>query len=395
MRRFLTDGPILALMIAQTLIWAATFYSFPALVLEWQGEFGWSSAQTMGAFSLALAVQAISAPFLGRLIDKGRAPWSFPIGAIVAAAALIVLTQVQSLWVFYGVWAVLGITMGATLYDACFALVTRARDADARPAITAITLVAGFASTLAYPLTAIVSEAFDWQAAVWVLVALVVFGNLPLSFYAARRLEAEVTPNDPRSRAAPSTSMKDIRLRDRPEFLPLAIGLGLSALATAIVTSHLLPLMAALGVVAATAILAASIIGPSQVAGRILLTVFARSMPALPLTMMAVLGMGAAAAVLGGVTWVGVLVFGFAVLHGMCYGLMSILRPVVIRDILGQRDFGAIQGAVVRPSLIAFAIAPYVAALVADMAGYGAVLALCVAVQILAAICLWRVPRVP
>lgn len=391
MMRALPDGPILAMMIGQTVIWAAIFYSFPALVLHWQADFGWSSAQVMAAFSLALAIQALSAPRLGRLIDDGLAPWSFPIGAIVSAAALMVLATLNCLPVFYAVWAVLGLMMGLTLYDACFALVTRARGAGARGAITAITLMAGFASTLAYPLTAFVTDLAGWRAAVWVLVCLVLVVNLPLAVYASRALERQARTGDPVQISA-GQALKPAAPTGR-SFWFLTGGFALSSLGAAIVVSHLLPLLAALGVVAAAAIGAAALIGPSQVAGRIVMTLFARHMPALRLTVLALLGMAVAAGLLGLVPALALVVFAFAVLHGMAFGVISILRPVCIREVLGQANFGAIQGAVVRPSLVAFAIAPYLAAWVADLAGYGAVLVLCIVAQLTGAILIARVPK--
>jgi MFS family permease len=185
------DPPILAFMLSQTLIWAAIFYSFPALVLHWQAEFDWSATATMGAFSLALAVQGLAAPHMGRLIDRGAAPRTMSLGAAGALAGLAALTQVAALWQFYAVWAWLGLMMAATLYDAAFSVVTRARGARARANITAITLAAGFASTLAYPLTAAVTAAGGWRMAVWVLAALVLALVLPLHRLAAARLEAE------------------------------------------------------------------------------------------------------------------------------------------------------------------------------------------------------------
>jgi MFS family permease len=390
MTRPWADPPILAMMIGQTIIWACTFYSFPALVLHWQRDFGWTSSQVMGAFSLALFIQALAAPSMGHLIDKGRAPLTFPVGALVAAGALIGLTQVTTLPAFYALWAVLGLTMGLTLYDACFALVTRARGADARRAITAITLVAGFASTLSYPLLNAVAAAAGWRSAVWTAVGLVLLINLPLATFGARRLEAEVTvPASPAEKRATRAVSRGIASREG--FLPLAIGFGLSALGTAIIISHLLPLLASLGVASTAAVLTASMIGPSQVAGRIAMTVFAPRVAAQKMMLVSILGTGVAAAVLLVTGLVESSIYLFAVLHGMSFGLVSILRPVVIRETLGSIGFGAVQGAVVRPSLLAFAAAPYIGALVADAAGYVAVLALCIAAQIAGALLMTRV----
>jgi len=391
MSRLLSDPPILAMMIGQTVIWACTFYSFPALVLHWQDDFGWSSSQVMGAFSLALFIQAMTAPALGRLLDRGLGPFTFPIGALVAAGCLIGLTQVSTLPAFYAMWAVLGVTMGMTLYDACFALVTRARGPDARPAITAITLMAGFASTLSYPLLNAIAAADGWRSAAWTAAGLVLVVNLPLARFGAQRLEREAS-NEPTERHAAQIHRNDpCKPIQKPGFIPLSAGFGLSALGTAIVVSHLLPMLAALGVTTAAAVLTASLIGPAQVAGRVAMTVFAPRSSALRMILVSILGTALAATVLLATQLFEGGIYIFALLHGMSFGLVSILRPVVIRETLGAVGFGAIQGAVIRPSLLAFAAAPYVGALIADAAGYRAVLILCVVTQIAGALLILRV----
>ncbi|MEQ8366361.1 MAG: MFS transporter, partial [Roseicyclus sp.] len=263
------DRPVVAFMVAQTVIWASIFYSFPALVLRWQAEFGWTTTTIMGAFSLAIAMQGLAAPAFGRLIDRGSAPLSFPLGALAGAACLIAMTQVTGPVGFYGVWATMGMAMGLTLYDPCFSLVTRARGPRARHAITAITLAAGFASTLAYPLTAIVSDLAGWRAALWTLAGLVLVVNLPLARFAAVKLEQEVADQAAMTPDAPATDGP--APNQLPGFWWLAMGFALAALRTGIVMSHLFPMMAALGVTGSMAVLAGSMIGPSQVAGRVLL----------------------------------------------------------------------------------------------------------------------------
>jgi hypothetical protein len=129
------------------------------------------------------------------------------------------------------------------------------------------------------------------------------------------------------------------------------------------------------------------------VAGRILLGLAGTTRPGRGLAVTALAGMGGAAALLAGVPVLPGLVVAFALVHGACYGAMSILRPVVIRETLGSDRFGATQGAIVRPALIAFAAAPLLAALLAERLGYGAVVALCVAAQGAGALLLARLPR--
>jgi MFS family permease len=387
------DGPVLAFMVAETVIWAAIFYSFPALVLHWQGEFGWSATAALGAFSLALGLQGLAAPWVGRAIDLGWAPRGFLLGNLGALTGLVALTQVSTLWAFYAVWAWLGLMMGFTLYDACFSIVTRARGAQARAAITAITLAAGFASTLAYPLTAAVTAAAGWRVAVWVLAALVLTLVLPLATYAAHRLEREARQCTPPTRGEHGTPR--IRVSARIGFWPLAGGFALTSLGVGIILSNLMPLMTSLGVPDGLAILAASTIGPAQVAGRVLLILSGARVAAQRVVLGAFLMLAAAAIIMGAAAALPALVLVFAVAQGVGNGVISILRPVVTREVMGEAGFGESAGAVARLSLFAFALAPGLGAVLADLLGYGAVIAICVATPLAGAALLGRLRPAP
>jgi predicted MFS family arabinose efflux permease len=280
--------------------------------------------------------------------------------------------------------------MGFTLYDATFSVVTRARGPHARAAITAITLAAGFASTLAYPLTAIMIESGGWRAAVWVLAGLVLALVLPLLWLGAKRLEVEAVARNPKPTEKPAITPG--RIMRRPGFWPLAGGFALTALGSAILLAHLLPLLAALGVPTGLAILAASTIGPAQVAARVLLMLAGARVSAWQVSLGSFMLLSFAALAIGAAAALPVLALVFAVAQGMGNGVISILRPVVTREVMGEAGFGESAGAVSRLSLFAFAAAPGLGAVLADAAGYGAVITLCVIAPLLGALMLRRLP---
>ncbi|MBO6604295.1 MAG: MFS transporter [Roseicyclus sp.] len=389
--RLIRDPAILALMGMQVTVWAGLFYSFPALVLHWQAEFGWSTAEIMGAFTISIAVYALGAPLFGRLIDRGAAPISMPLGAAIGAGLLVALAFADTLLAFYLIWAAIGATMGLTLYEACFAIVTRARGADARRAITAITLVGGFASTLAYPLTHWLAGIGGWRTAICAMAALVVLVAAPLARLAARKLEAQARAHALPTDTAPSPPRPFVL--HVPGYWAIAGGFALAALTSGIVLSHLLPIMAAQGVSDDMAILAAAAIGPAQVAGRMVMMAVDTRISALRIAQIAMATLALGAVMMAAACWVAALVLAFGVLQGAGYGVVGIMRPVVTRDILGQRDFGAVSGAVSLPSLFLFALAPFLGAVLFDLAGYGPVLLLCMAAPVAGAILLQTLDR--
>ena len=180
---------VVPLALAQTILWAVLYYSFPALLPEWERDFGWSKTEISGAFTAALIVTALLAPLAGRLIDRGAARLIHPGGALLGAAMLVALSQVTELWQFYAVWIGIGLAMSVSLYEACFAIITLTVGARARVAITTVTLFAGFAGTLAFPSAYYLSAWLGWRGAVLGFAAIAAGLVVPLMLLGLRWLE--------------------------------------------------------------------------------------------------------------------------------------------------------------------------------------------------------------
>lgn len=393
MRQVIRDRPVLALMGMQIVVWAALFYSFPAMALHWESGFGWPLPQIMPAFTLAIGIYALSAPVFGRLIDRGLGPRTLPLGTALGAGCLALVPMAPGLPAFYFLWSLIGVAMGLCLYEPVFALLTRARGARARQAITAVTLVAGFAGSVAYPLSATLTAMLGRAGTLWVMAGLVVCLAGPLAAFAARRLEAEAQGR-PETAAAPVTDAIPLRtMLRRPGYLPLAAGFAMAALATGIVLSLFLPILDAQGVPDRVAILAATLVGPAQVAGRLgMMAVWGR-IAAIRLAQIAMLVLAAGGiALIAAGYWVAFAGL-FALLQGAGYGVVGIMRSVVTRDVLGERGFGQIAGLVSAPALFLFALAPGIGGWLAATAGWNAVLALAVIAPLLGAVALTRIRR--
>jgi len=369
---------VMPLAIAQTIVWATLYYSFPALLPEWERDLGWSKTEISGAFTAALLVAAVLAPMAGRLIDHGAARLIHPGGALLGALMLVALSQVTELWQFYAVWIGLGLAMSVSLYETCFAIITVTVGSRARIAITTVTLFAGFAGTVAFPSAHYLTELFGWRVAVLFFAGAVALLGIPMMLLGLRLLErhrvpeevAEETPGDVAARAA---------VTRRPAFWLLGFAFGTIGLVHGLVLSHLLPILADRGIGAATAVLVASMIGPMQVLGRVVMVATERRVTTFGVAMACYLGMavGCAALLMAGVApW---LVVVFVVLHGAGYGTASIVRPVLTAEVLGRRRFGVISGMLAIPFMGGFAIGPTAAALLWEAGGYDLVVGLAVA----------------
>ena len=378
MRRAWGDPVVLALSLSQLVISAGLYYLFPALVLFWQLEFGWSLPQIMGAFSTALIIQGLTAKAIGRLLDRGLGPWLMAAGGVLAALGLVALTCVESLAALYLVWALLGLAMGLTLYDAVFALIIRSRGALAMASIAVVTLVAGLASSLAFVIMASIGDHYGWRAAVWLMSGAIIVIHVPLVLAATLRLAQDVAevPKIPDSPARPQASSG---------FWPLTLAMTFSAMALGMVISHVVPLLTWTGLPPHVALTVAAMIGVAQIVGRLLVVLVGTDWDRRVLVSACLIGLAVALLALMLAPRVSALVLVFACLHGACYGISSALRPMLIRDVLGQRGFGSAQSAVLAPAFVAFGLAPLLAATVVSWAGYLALIFLCICVQIVSA----------
>ncbi len=367
------------LAIGQTMIWAAIFYLFPALLPVWEHETGWSKPELTGAFTLALLVAAVASPAMGRFIDNGRGKGFMLGGAVVAALALVALSQVTSLWQFYMVWFVLGLCMAASLYEPCFALLVRHLGNDAKNAITRVTLVAGLAGTVSYPTAALLAASIGWRNAVIVFAGLICALTLPSTWIGLRKLSA-IVPDWEANEARPGSNQVG-----RGPFWPLAIAFTLIALNHGMIITHLLPLLAERGVMTASAVLAASLIGPMQVTGRIVMLLMEKRTTTLMTTFACFCGMILAALALMAAGANLTLVLVFVIFHGAAYGVTSIVRPVMTRELLGSQNFGLISGRIGGLFMLGTAVAPFTGALIWQVAGYQTMLMMVLALTLLGA----------
>ena len=359
--------PVILIAIAETLIWAALFYIFPILLLRWEADFGWSRSEIALAFTLALVVSALASPLAGRLIDRGWSRILFPAAALVGAAGLATLSMVETKPAFFAAWAVIGLACSACLYEPCFAFLTRRKGVEARSAITTVTLVAGFASTLCYPLADAVAAEEGWRAAARLFAAIAAFGAAPLFAIGCAMLEGKTAARPTIAENAESRAAARAALR-RPVFWLIGCAFPALALAHAMTISHLMPIFESRGAGAGAAVLAASLIGPFQVVGRIVIAIGAAKRTAATMTMISFATIAAALLLLfaaSGET----AIFAAVMLFGAGYGVLSITRPLVAADFLGRTGFGGISGALALPYIAAAAAAPTIAAILWSVAG--------------------------
>ncbi len=354
------------LAFGETLLWSSLYYLFPALLLHWEAEQGWHRSELTFVFTLSLLVSAICAPLAGRLIDRGHGHWLLPASALSGGVTLCLLPFADTLPLFTGLWILIGLSGSGCLYEACFAFVVRRSGPRAQRAITHISLVAGFASTLCFPTARGLARTYSADTAIWVFAGSVVFVAVPLLWNGTRGEPAvRVPPHHP---DRPHVSIADTL--KRPTFWLLTLAFSLFVTNHVSILNHLLPILNEWGLPSELGVLAVAMIGPMQVLGRLLWMAFDRHLGVGRVALFCFVGINLATLFLLSSRSTSQLLAVFVVLQGSSYGLISIVRPLLVREKLGEEHFGAVNGAMALPYLICSAAAPTLTSLLWQWKGY-------------------------
>ncbi|MGI9462652.1 MAG: MFS transporter, partial [Aestuariivirgaceae bacterium] len=378
------------LAIAQTLLWAGLYYLFPALLGAWERDLGFSKAELSGALTTALLIAAILAPLAGRAIDDGRGRVLFAGGTLMAAVLLALLSQVDQLWQFYAVWVGLGIVMAGALYEPCFAILTRYMGTNARQAITLVTLAAGFAGTIAFPSSYALVDIIGWRGVTLVFAGLIAVIAFPLVLYAVSQA---LTVNREPPEAPAAHTGEPLGVTQRPTFWLLGVAFAMIALNHGALITHLLALLDERSIHNEVAVLAAAMIGPMQVTGRLVMLVTEKHISPVMLSAGCCLAMVIAAIALFSVRAAPMLIVVFVIFQGAGYGVVSILRPVLVAQLLGRRRFGVVAGMLAAPFMAVFALAPTIAGMVWVVGGYDMVIAMAGAASLVGVLALTLASR--
>jgi MFS family permease len=349
---------ILALGTTQTLAWASSYY-LPAILADPIGhDLGVSSNWIFAAFSASLVISALLGPRVGRQIDLFGGRPVLSMSNVTLAAGLALLGATYSIPVLVVAWILLGIGMGFGLYDAAFAALGRIYGDNARRAITGITLLAGFASTVGWPLTAWGLETIGWRNTCFAWAAAHILIGLPLNFM--------MLPAVKGAKAAAATSIKPHIPIDRTMVL-LAFAFAAAWSVTGAMAAHLPRILQAAGATTLQAVSAGALIGPAQVLARIVEASFLSRYHPLVSTRLACLTHPIGAVILalagGGAASV------FALFHGAGNGILTIARGTLPLAIFGPQNYGYRLGIIGAPARMAQAIAPLAFGLLIDTMG--------------------------
>lgn len=345
-----------ALGIAQIISWGALYYAITVLGAAIGADLALSPTAVFGAFSVGLLLSGLVSPLTGRAIDRYGGRRVLALGSLVAAGALFFLSRVHSPATYYVAWCVAGVAMAMTLYDPAFATLSQHFGTSYRTALTALTLFGGFASTVFWPLSQLGLAQVGWRDTLAMFAAAQLVICLPLHWL----LIPEGRGHRYEELPSPATRPGE-RKRSRPSarFLALATAFALNAFVFSALSAHMVVLMRGTGIGAEQAVWIAALIGPMQVAGRVIEITAGRNLRATTVGTIAFgLLIAALLVLLSGMASPMKAALAFAVLYGLSNGVMTIVRGTVPAEFFGRDAYGSLLGRLAAPSLVTKALAP-------------------------------------
>ncbi|MCS0502284.1 MFS transporter [Ancylobacter mangrovi] len=376
--------------LGQLCSWGSLYYSFPLIAQAMSADLGWSKAELYGAATLGLGLAGLAAYPVGVAIDRGYGRAVMTGGSLAAGLLLVLWAHIESLALFYVAVAGIGAMQAATLYDPAFAVVARkAGPAHARAGITALTMWGGFASTVFIPLIQLLLDHVGWRDTLIILGAIniVVCGAVnfaTIDTVADAPVRRPAGEGEPKERSAIADAIR------QPAFWALAVAFTAYAAMFSGFTFHAYPLLIERGFDTATVVGAIAMIGPAQVTGRLAVWLFAPRTPVRLLGSVIVAVFPLAFLALELMPPDFTLVALFALGFGAVNGIITIVRGLVVPELITRRAYGAVNGALAVPATVSRALAPAGLAMLWTASGsYDAVLMAIIAGSLVLAAGFW------
>jgi MFS family permease len=351
---------LLTLCVTEITSWGVLYYAFTVLSEQITTETGWSAPAVTAAFSGGLVTSAVVGIPVGRWLDRVGPRWIMTAGSVLGVVSVVAVATAPNYGWFVAAWVVTGVAMSAVFYAPAFAALTRFFGSDAVRALTVLTLVAGFASTVFAPLTAALSAQFDWRQTYLVLAAVMALVTIPAHFFGLRRRWPSVTGKH--EVEAPGRTA-----RSGP-FLALVAGFALAGLASYAVIANLVPLMSQRGIGTGAAAVALGLGGAGQVLGRLGYQTLVRRVAVVPRTVIIMAGIAITTAALGMFSAYSMLVV-VTIGAGVMRGIMTLLQATAVTERWGSTHYGHLSAFLNAPIMIATAVGPFVGAALASVLG--------------------------
>ncbi len=372
-------------------------------------EFGWSYTQVSLAASLRGANMGLLAPLMGYLVDRWGPRRLIFGGIILLGIALILLSRVTSLSMFYGTFIIVAFGISGLSPTVFIATVSNwfRRNAGIATGIMAC----GFAlGSLLVPVVVRLIDVYDWRTAIFILAVFTFAIGVPLSLLFRHKPEqyGYLPDGDQNNTAIPAEKpvpgqapevevnigVKEA-LKSRA-FWHIGLAMALLFLPLSAVVVHVMPYLSSVGITRATSTMVATAIPLVSIIGRLssgwLGDKFNKTRIAAGFIVLVSLGLLFFSYVLDERMWP---LIPFIILFGIGWGSNLPMRAALMREYFGRTNLGTLFGFMMGLVAIGGVMGPIIAGWVFDNWGsYHAVWLLFAFIVLLSSIIMATTPPV-
>ena len=349
---------VAVLAVTQTVGYGVLYYAFAVFITPISADLHTDTAHVSAALTISVLLEAGAAIPVGRWLDRHGGRALMTAGSAVGVVAVVAWSQVRTVGQLYAVFVLIGLASAMSLYEAAFSVVIATTDPARRDsALLTVTIVAGFASSIFFPLAGWLTTTVGWRTAVLLLAALLAATAFPGHLVAVPTAHAHREHGTVRTGARLSEALRDTG------FWLLSLAFVLHTAAISAVGVLLVTFLRHAGHTTTVAATLAGLLGILSVTGRVVTTALARrhGMPTVTAAVFAVQAVGAAALPHLGHSIAGVAAC--VVAFGLGFGIGWLARPAIVAARYGTARYASIAGAMALPTTLARALAPLGAAL--------------------------------
>ena len=351
--------------ISVTFCYSSYAYLFSALLQTWETELNISRNRLTFANSLGLMIHGLLLPYLGKLVDRNYSFIMMWLSPLLLGFSVINLAFVNTYYEFIIAWVLVSATAGGCLYTMIFSVLTINLKKDIKNSIAIITLIAGLASTYTYPTATYLTESFNWRTTVLIFGIVNILISAPANYFGFKKIiyqEKNFNSN--------TNNEKQENIYYNPKFWLLCFPLFVFGFNAGAIITHIIPMMQEKNLSLTMAVLIASLFGPGQIIGRILIMTYGRNKSNIGLFVLCFYSSLIGIIFLYFVNFSFYLAFLFILFNSAAFGSMAILKPLVQNDIFGKMNFGKIHGILAICFMSGSIAGPWIGSLIWSFGGY-------------------------
>ena len=351
--------------ISVTFCYSSYAYLFSALLQTWETELNISRNKLTFANSLGLMIHGLLLPYLGKLVDRNYSFIMMWLSPLLLGFSVINLAFVNTYYEFIIAWVLVSATAGGCLYTMIFSVLTINLKKDIKNSIAIITLIAGLASTYTYPTATYLTESFNWRTTVLIFGIVNILISAPANYFGFKKIIYQ--EKNFNSNTKPE---KQENIYYNPKFWLLCFPLFVFGFNAGAIITHIIPMMQEKNLSLTMAVLIASLFGPGQIIGRILIMTYGRNKSNIGLFVLCFYSSLIGIIFLYFVNFSFYLAFLFILFNSAAFGSMAILKPLVQNDIFGKMNFGNIHGILAICFMSGSIAGPWIGSLIWSFGGY-------------------------